>query len=290
MKAELKSLPAGIADIVAAHLWAAGELIDDDPELAYRHAEAARRRAARLPIAREASAEAAYAAGLYEQALTQYRALRRMTGSDDYLPVMADSLRALGRYRDALDLVAEGERAHLDPAMAVELLIVQAGIRQDMGQRDEAMRLLRTELDRPRLRHPRLAQARLLYAYADLLDQSGDQAGAYRGFAAAASLDPDQTTSALERLDEMDGVTMDIDPTEFEASPAETTSPAEAADGAEDEVEVGAVNTVDRSDADSDADEADGAVPVAGDQAATGSGEAADGVREGEAGEAGASL
>lgn len=230
MKAELKSLPAGIADIVAAHLWAAGELIDDDPELAYRHAEAARRRAARLPIAREASAETAYAAGLYEQALTQYRALRRMTGSDDYLPVMADSLRALGRYRDALDVVAEGERANLEPAMAVELLIVQAGIRWDMGQPDEAMRLLRTELDRPRLRHPRLAQARLLYAYADLLDQSGDRAGAYRGFSAAASLDPDQTTSAMERLDEMDGVTFEIDEAEFESTDEEADAAGDEAD------------------------------------------------------------
>jgi hypothetical protein len=35
-------------------------LIDEDPELAYRHAEAARRRAARLPVVREAAAETAY--------------------------------------------------------------------------------------------------------------------------------------------------------------------------------------------------------------------------------------
>ena len=65
--------------MVAGHLVLAGELIDTDPELAYRHAEAARRRAARLPIVREAAAETAYAAGRFDVALSEFRALRRMT-------------------------------------------------------------------------------------------------------------------------------------------------------------------------------------------------------------------
>ena len=46
VRAELRGLPKELAEIVAAHLVAAGQLIDDDPELAYAHAEAARRRAA----------------------------------------------------------------------------------------------------------------------------------------------------------------------------------------------------------------------------------------------------
>ena len=77
VRAELRSLPKDLAEIVAAHLVVAGRLIDDDPEQAYAHAEAARRRAARLPIVREAAAETAYAAGLYDVALTEFRALRR---------------------------------------------------------------------------------------------------------------------------------------------------------------------------------------------------------------------
>ena len=56
VRAELRSLPKDLAEIVAAHLVVAGRLVDDDPELAYAHAEAARRRAARLPIVREAAA------------------------------------------------------------------------------------------------------------------------------------------------------------------------------------------------------------------------------------------
>src|SRR5215212_4003453 len=69
VRAELRGLPKELAEIVAAHLVAAGQLIDEDPELAYAHAEAARRRAARLPIVREAAAETAYAAGHYDAAL-----------------------------------------------------------------------------------------------------------------------------------------------------------------------------------------------------------------------------
>ena len=90
VRAELKSLPKELANTVAAHLVAAGELIEVDPERAYAHAEAAKRRAARLSLAREALAETAYAAGHYDVALTEFRALRRMTGSPDYLAVLAD--------------------------------------------------------------------------------------------------------------------------------------------------------------------------------------------------------
>ncbi|MDR2929816.1 MAG: hypothetical protein LBV06_02760 [Propionibacteriaceae bacterium] len=215
MKAELRGLPAEMAEIVGAHLMMAGRLIDEDPELAYRHAEAARRRAARLPITREASAEAAYAAGKYEEALIQYRALRRMTGSVDVIPVMVDCLRAMKRYRDALELAQEGQSVIADASMRVELIIVVAGIRVDMGMLDEALRLLRAEVEHPSVRHPRLAQARLLYAFADLLTQAGDLANAYRGFSMAASLDPDGATAALDRLDEFDGVTLDLNEDEF---------------------------------------------------------------------------
>ncbi len=107
VRAELRGLPKELEEIVAGHLVAAGELIDTDPQLAYAHAEAARRRAARLPVVREAAAETAYAAGEYAAALSEYRALRRMTGAPDYLPVMADCERALGNPQRALTLARE---------------------------------------------------------------------------------------------------------------------------------------------------------------------------------------
>ncbi|HSN12970.1 MAG TPA: hypothetical protein VLS51_12770 [Propionibacteriaceae bacterium] len=195
---------------MGAHLVAAGELIETDPESAYAHAEAAKRRAARLPIAREALAETAYAAGHYDVALTEFRALRRMTGSPDYLAVLADCERALGRPEAALKLVREGEQTVKDPSLLVELRIVQAGARADSGQRAEALRLLAAEIESPRGVVPKPAQARLRYAYAALLLEQGDRQAAEDWFTAAARLDP-EGTDALDRLDELNGVVLITD-------------------------------------------------------------------------------
>jgi tetratricopeptide (TPR) repeat protein len=216
MRAELKGLPKELADIVAAHLVAAGQLIDTDPALAYRHAEAARRRAARLPLVREAAAETAYAAGLYEAALTQFRALRRMSGSPDLIPVTADCLRALGRLRPALELIEEGLREITDPAMRIEALIVQAALRRDLGQPAEAERLLRRLLDRPPSRSPEPALARAWYAYADLVAEAGREEEARQGFRQALSLDPEGLTDALDRLDAYDGIKLEIAPDDLD--------------------------------------------------------------------------
>ena len=212
VRAELRSLPKDLAEIVAAHLVAAGRLIDDDPELAYAHAEAARRRAARLPIVREAAAETAYAAGRYDVALSEFRALRRMTGSQDYLPVMADCERALGRPHNALKLAREADRLGLDPALRIEMIIVEAGARRDLGQDPEARRILERAvgLARPESISP-LAVARLRYAYADALLAAGRESEAHQWFAAAVTLDHDHETDARQRLDELDGFLIDYD-------------------------------------------------------------------------------
>jgi tetratricopeptide (TPR) repeat protein len=210
VRAELKSLPKELAATVGAHLVAAGQLIETDPEAAYAHAEAAKRRAARLPIAREALAETAYAAGHYDVALTEFRALRRMTGSPDYIAVLADCERALGRPDAALKLVREGEQSLKDPALLVELRIVQAGARADSGQQAEALRLLANEIESPRGLVPKPAQARLRYAYAALLLEQGDQDAAQDWFTAAARIDP-EGTDALDRLDELNGFVLITD-------------------------------------------------------------------------------
>jgi tetratricopeptide (TPR) repeat protein len=212
VRAELRGLPKELAEIVAAHLVVAGRLIDDDPALAYAHAEAARRRAARLPIVREAAAETAYAAGRYDVALSEFRALRRMTGTQDYLPVLADCERALGRPHNALKLAREAERVGLDPALRVEMIIVEAGARRDLGQDEEARRILERAVAGVRTpRVPPVAVARLQYAYADALLDAGKEAEARHWFATAAQLDHDQQTDAQQRVDEIDGLLIDYD-------------------------------------------------------------------------------
>ena len=229
-RAELRGLPKDLAEIVASHLVVAGQLIDEDPELAYAHAEAARRRAARLPLVREAAAETAYASGRWDVALSEYRALRRMTGTHDYLPVMADCERALGRPANAVKLAREADRLELDPALAIEMTIVEAGARRDLGQAAEALRLLRNAVQQPAPTALRQPVARLRYAYAEALLDGGQEAEARRWFAGAAKLDPEGELDAQERVDELDGLRIEFDETE-EGDEDESLTPLEAGVG-----------------------------------------------------------
>ena len=233
MKAELRGLPKDLALIVGAHLVAAGELIDEDPELAYRHAEAARRRAARLPIVREATAETAYAAGQFAVALNEYRALRRMSGGPDYTAVMADCERALGRPEDALRLIAEATAtpgALDDPQLWTEVTLVEAGARADLGQQAEAVRVLTGAISARR--GSPLSQARLRYAYAELLLARGDEPGAREWFRSAGALDAEDELGVDERLSELDGVILDLLPDEEPEDEVDDEIDADAEDDA----------------------------------------------------------
>ncbi len=216
VRAELRGLTTELAEVVGAHLLMAGQLIDTDPELAYAHAEAARRRAARLPITREAAAETAYAAGDYATALTEFRALRRMSGGDEYLPAMADCERALGRAQAALKLVKEGLATDPDVGPRVELKLVEAGVRADTGQVAEALRLLKAEIEGTGTRGSKVARARLRYAYADLLERTGEGEQAERWFDAVVRLDPDQTTDAVDRVAALRGLVIEYDESDDE--------------------------------------------------------------------------
>jgi len=198
---------------VGAHLLAAGMLIDSDPRLAYAHAEAARRRAARLPVVREAAAEAAYAAGEFSAALTEYRALRRMTGSVEYLAVIADCERALGRPEAALRLLREQPLADVDDDVRIEMLLVEAGAREDLGQTDEAWRLLKQAVDNAP--GSAVARARVQHGFAELLLRGGDEAGARRWLASAARLDEEGVVGSADRIAELDGMVIEVDEDEF---------------------------------------------------------------------------
>ena len=209
VRAELRGLTSEHAEVVGAHLLMAGQLIDTDPELAYAHAEAARRRAARLPITREAAGETAYAAGNFGTALNEFRALRRMTGRDDYLAAMADCERAMGRFQGALRLVKEGLAKNPEVVTRIELRLVEAGIRSQTGQVDEALRLLKSEIEELGTRGTKLARARLRYGYADLLERTGEGEQAERWFDAVIRLDPENTTDAADRVAALRGIVIE---------------------------------------------------------------------------------
>ena len=211
VRAELRGLSPEIAQIVGAHLLKAGELIDTDPQLAHAHAEAARRRAARLSVTREATAEAAYAAGEYQVALAELRALRRMNGGNEFIAVMADCERALGHPDKALKLIKEGLAEQPEFRQRVELRLVEAGARLDLGQEAEALRLLKHEIEASSGKGSRAARASLRYGYADLLEHTGDADGAERWFAAAAALDEEGVTDAGDRVSALQGLVLEVD-------------------------------------------------------------------------------
>ncbi len=236
VRAELRGLSLEVAEIVGAHLLKAGELIGSDPQLAYAHAEAARRRAARLSVTREATAEAAYAAGEYQVALAELRALRRMNGGNEFLAVMADCERALGHPDKALKLIKEGLAGQPDFAQRIELRLVEAGARVDLDQQAEALRLLKHEIEASAGRGTRGARASLRYGYADLLEQTGDTDGAERWFAAAAALDEEGVPDAIDRINALQGVVLEVDEEAFyddseDAAAPDADEDAEATDG-----------------------------------------------------------
>ena len=278
--AELRTLPGDLADAVARFLVATG--LEEDPERAYQYALAARGLAARVGIVRETCAIAAYQAGRWADALTEFRAARRLTGRNSYLPLMADCERALGRLDRALDIVTGPEAQSADRVTQIELHIVESGIRRDQGLPDAAVVALQV----PELtdKRGRAGHARLFYAYADALLDASREEEAREWFGKAAAADSADETDAAERVEELDEILIedlddawdDLDDADDESEPddesaADAVAPAEDIDA--------------NADADTDGDSAAGAD---GDSAAATAGDAAsaDGAAAVEAGDA----
>lgn len=198
----LGSLPDKLAERVARHLVAAGRLVDSDPETAYQHAQAARARAARVAVVREACGETAYVTGRYAEALAELRAAKRLNGASYYLPMMADCERALKRPERAVKMDTPEARAGLDVDGQVELTIVVAGARRDLGQSEAALQLLEAESLHTKSRADWVA--RLRYAYADVLLAVGRRDDAVEWFHRTVAVDGNQMTDAHVRLTELD--------------------------------------------------------------------------------------
>jgi len=255
---------------VARYLVAAD--LADDPEQGYAYAQAAKRLAARVGVVREACGIVAYRTGRWAEALSELRAARRLTGRDDYLPIMADCERALGRLDRALALVREASTANLDRATQIELRIVESGIRRDQGLSDAAVLALQVpELTRGRLRP---WSARLFYAYADALLAAGRADEARDAFARAVQADPDGETDAADRLDQLDGIEfddledddleddgLDLDASDLHDIDAEADKPGEG--GLDDDADGDDPGERDRDKGHTDEEHADGEDPTA---------------------------
>ncbi|WP_228718655.1 tetratricopeptide repeat protein [Kitasatospora acidiphila] len=219
---ELRSLPKTLADDVARNLVMVARLLDNEPEEAYKYSRVALRLASRVPSVREAAGFASYMTQRYSEALTEFRASRRMTGRADLWPVMADCERGLGRPEKALAMAGEPEVKQLDKAGQVEMRLVAAGARADMGQFDAAVVTLQSPELASNAVHPWTARLRYAYAEALIAADRGDEAREW--FAKAAEADPEGNTNASERLAEIDGLEF-VDALDPEAEEAE--APAE---------------------------------------------------------------
>lgn len=201
IRAELSTLDRATADTVARHLVAAGELLDDDPEAALAHAKAARTRSGRIAAIREAVGIAAYHCGDWAQALSEFRAARRMGSKSELLPLIADCERGVGRPERAIDLARSPEAARLSGDDADEMRIVAAGARIDLGHPDQALAVLSSPP--PDLSRTGSTAARLCYTYAEVLLALGRTDEALQWFVHAAAADIDGVTDAEERVSEL---------------------------------------------------------------------------------------
>jgi tetratricopeptide (TPR) repeat protein len=237
----LRGLDPRNADKVAAHLVAAGTLLDEDPEASLAHARAARDRASRVAAVREAVGVAAYYAGDYAEAAREIRAYRRMSGDTAYRAVLADCERAQGRPDVALRLVAEALAENPDPEETVELRIVEAGARLDLDEAAAARLVLEGALggrpDPETLDAGDPLRLRLASAYADLLEAEGESALATEWLTAIAAADPEDLTGAVDRLGiEFTDLDDDLDDESPESDDAVTEdSEATGSDEAEDD-------------------------------------------------------
>ena len=271
VRGRLRTLSKDNAERVGRHLVMVGRLLDEDAEAAYEHAQAAVRRAGRVDVVREAAGLAAYRTARYAEALRELRTVRRLNGSSEHLPIMADAERGLGRPERAIALSQEPEAATLDSEGQIELAIVVSGARLDLGQPEAAL----AALSGPVVKGARgLVAARVAQARAAALEAAGRTDEATVELAAysqdeldeAAGNPPEHEDVVVYDLTEdedeayADGadLTGDVDSDDAAAdgpaAPQEDAAPPEAAAPHED-----AVPDVERAGSESDGTDTEGA-------------------------------
>ncbi|WP_350346951.1 hypothetical protein ABIQ69_09865 [Agromyces sp. G08B096] len=237
-RAELKTLSKENADWVARHLAAASRYLDEDPELAHRHALAASRRAGRVAVVRETLAITAYETGDFALALRELRTYRRISGSNDQLPLMVDSERGVGRPDRALELGRSVDRSTLPAAVQAALAIAMSGARLDLGQPDLAL----AELEVPQLDPDRAFSysPALFSAYAEVLAELGRGAEADEWRARAMRADEalngpsdDEVFEVFELEEDLSGADVDADEIAGPLDPTDQDAAAAAGDVAD---------------------------------------------------------
>ncbi|BFM25584.1 hypothetical protein CHE218_26260 [Microbacterium sp. che218] len=211
---------------------------------------------------RETVAITAYAVGDFALALRELRTHRRITGSDEQLPLIVDSERGVGRPDRALEEGRAVDRSTLSTSVRVQLAIAMSGARLDLGQADRALQ----ELEIPEADPDRAFEwsPALFSARAAVLEELGrlDEAAEWerRAEIAADALDAaagvaDREVIVVEEIDLIDdegGVEVASGVIPVADDEAESTGDAESVE----EIQPADVTerNVDTADADTDVD------------------------------------
>jgi hypothetical protein len=257
VRARLRTLSKDNADVVGRHLVMTGRLLDSDPELAYEHAQAAVRRGGRVDVVREAAGLAAYRTGRFAEALRELRTVRRLNGSSEHLPIMADCERGLGRPERAVALWASPEAEGLDAIGRTELAMVVSGARLDLDDPDAALAVL-SDVEVGPARG--LLAARVAQARADALRAGGRDAEAEAALAPFPATLLAQASGEVEEEDDV--ILFDLDD---EEDLAEDDSAEDDADAIDDAAETDEAD--DEPGEDEPDDDEDGADEAATDEA-----------------------
>lgn len=171
-----------------------------DFDEAIKLGDQAKHMALRAVSIREFLGLAYYQQGRWQEAARELNTFRRISGTSEQNPVLADSYRAMGKPDKALEYVDEIARGTVPDAVYFEGAIVGAGALADMGRLDEAIRRLEV-LDL----QPKVAEAhhlRTWYMLGDLLARRGRFTQAREWFEAVAAADP-ELTDASERVEKL---------------------------------------------------------------------------------------
>ncbi|HWC14349.1 MAG TPA: tetratricopeptide repeat protein [Actinomycetota bacterium] len=183
--------------LVKVFAEAAAAYMEEDYDEAIRLGEQAKHIALRSSAARELLGLAYYRVGKWNEAAKELTTFRRISGSTEQNPVIADCYRALGKPDKAVEICADIDRKAVDPAVYYEGVIVAAGALADQDRLDDAITLLgRLDL-RPEVAAEH--HLRAWYALADLLERKGRFTQAREWFEAVAGADADMT-DATDRL------------------------------------------------------------------------------------------
>jgi len=130
-----------------------------------------------------------YRLGHWKLAINELEAFRRLSGSTEQHPVLADCYRALKRYREVEELWEELREASPSADLVAEGRIVAAGALADQAEYDRAIRLLEAGVRNQK--RMKLHHVRLLYVLADVVERAGDIPRARQLFQRVADADPE---------------------------------------------------------------------------------------------------